>query len=104
MSLAPEWVASHSNSNTTSEAWTTTGGKKLLMKNHRGLILDKKKSIELKDNYSMSNLALNPKPSKIIFINPNPEHRGSCVTFASEHSELGIITCLHQSARTSFRR
>ena len=49
MSLAPEWVASHSISNITSEAWTT-GGKKLLMKNHRGPTLDKK-SIELEDNY-----------------------------------------------------
>ena len=50
MSLAPEWVASHSNSNTTSEAWTA-GGKKLLMKNHRGPTLDKKNPLSSKDNY-----------------------------------------------------
>ena len=46
----------------------------------------------------MSNLALNPKPSKIIFINPNPEHKGSCLRLQVSIRSLPVCTNLPEQA------
>ena len=49
----------------------------------------------------MSNLALNPKPSKIIFINPNPEHNGSCLRLQVSIRSLELPVCTNLPEQAS---
>ena len=48
----------------------------------------------------MSNLALNPKPSKNILINPHSKHKGSCLRLqvSIRSFELPVFTNLPEQA------
>lgn len=49
----------------------------------------------------MSNLALNHKPSKIIFINPNLKHKGLCLRLQVSIRSLELPVCTNLPEQAS---